>query len=355
MKRVAYWVPRVVWLAAALLVMATTSGPVAAEGPKEAVVYFNQACGDCWTYIQQEVVPILQEGGVTDIASRDYINEPANRPALLKESERLGVPQALQSHLAVFIGERIILEGHIPQHVVRDLLAAPAEAFERIVVYQDKMQGATGYKVWAFKGEIKEYPLDTPIGKYLEWLAEHREDLKPGLPVMSGTPLLLLVLTTGFLDGFNPCAFAVLLFFIAFLFTIQRARSNILQMGAIYIAAIYIAYFLIGLGLLKAVLFTGEHHLMARIGSWLVIGLGLINVKDYLFPELPISLRVPTIAHGTIQDWLQKATVPTAAVGASWWGCVPSPAPGASMWPSLACFQQEQPISRGWVIFRCTT
>ena len=52
-------------------------------------------------------------------------------------------------------------------------------------------------------------------------------------------------------------------------------------MGLIYIAAIYLAYFLIGLGLMQAILFTGEHHLMARIGSWLVIVLGLINVKDY--------------------------------------------------------------------------
>jgi len=324
LKRIAYSVLRpfnwaqgkAAWLAAALLlVMVTVAGPVAAEGNQEAVVYFNQACGDCWTYIQQEVIPILQEAEVTNIVSRDYINDPANRTALLKESERLGVPQALQSHLTVFVGERIILEGHIPGHVVRDLLAAPSGAFERIIVYQDKMQGATHYKVWAFKGEVKEYPLDTPIGEYLGWLDKYREHLKSVSPVMESAPLLPLVLTTGFLDGLNPCAFAVLLFFVAFLFTIRRARANILQMGTLYIAAIYIAYFLIGLGLLKAILFTGEHHLMARIGSWLVIGLGLINVKDYLFPQLPVSLRVPTIAHGTIQDWLQKATLPAAAVG----------------------------------------
>ncbi|MCJ7738637.1 MAG: hypothetical protein MUQ10_15215, partial [Anaerolineae bacterium] len=75
------------------------------------------------------------------------------------------------------------------------------------------------------------------------------------------------------------------------------------------------AYFLIGLGLMRAVLFVNNHHLMAKIGSWLVIGLGLINLKDYFFPELPVHLRIPTIAHGTIQDWLKRATIPAAAVG----------------------------------------
>jgi len=63
------------------------------------------------------------------------------------------------------------------------------------------------------------------------------------------------------------------------------------------------------------VIFAGNHHLMAKIGAWLVIGLGLINLKDYLFPNLPIHLRIPTIAHGTIQDWLKRATFPAAGVG----------------------------------------
>ncbi|MGC8839394.1 MAG: cytochrome c biogenesis CcdA family protein [Anaerolineae bacterium] len=80
-------------------------------------------------------------------------------------------------------------------------------------------------------------------------------------------------------------------------------------------AAIYLAYLLIGLGLVQAVLFAGEHHLMARIGSGLVILLGLIQVKDYFFPRLPLHLRIPSFAHGAIQDWLRQATFPAAAVG----------------------------------------
>jgi cytochrome c biogenesis protein CcdA len=286
-----------------------------ATGPDPVTVYYNRACADCLHYIEGTVVPLLREAGHTDVIYKDYINEPANRSELLARSDELGVPPKLQSHLTTFVGDRLVLEGHIPEHVIIDLLAAPADTFDRMLVYQDKMSGATEYVAWAFRGEPKTYSIDTHISEYLAYLEEHGERLAPAVPVEEERNLLPLVLTTGFLDGLNPCAFAVLLFFIAFLFTIQRASGTVWLMGLIYIAAIYLAYFLIGLGLMQAVLFTNNHHLMAKIGSWLVIGLGLINLKDYFFPQLPIHLRIPTIAHGTIQDWLKRATYPAAATG----------------------------------------
>jgi len=299
------------------LLLALHAAGVRASGPDTVTVYYNRACADCLRYIEETVVPLLHDAGYTDLTYKDYINEPSNRTELLERSEALGVPPDLQSHLTVFVGDRIILQGHVPAGVVADLLAAPRDAFERMLVYQDKMNGATDYTAWAFRGEPQTYPINTPISEYLAYLEEHGEHLAPAVPVEveDERALLPLVLITGFLDGLNPCAFAVLLFFIAFLFTIRRTSASIWVMGLIYVAAIYLAYFLIGLGLMQAVLFAGKHHLMAKIGSWLVIGLGLINVKDYFFPRLPIHLRIPTIAHGTIQNWLKRATFPAAAVG----------------------------------------
>jgi cytochrome c-type biogenesis protein len=215
----------------------------------------------------------------------------------------------------VFIGDRLILEGHIPNGIVATLLHAPDDAFERLLIYQDRMSGATEYVAWAFRGEPQTYAIDVPIGEYLGYLGSHGQHLPAATANTEERALLPLVLGTGFLDGLNPCAFAVLLFFVAFLFTIRRTAASIWAMGLIYVAAIYLAYFLIGLGLMRAVLFIDDHHFMARVGSWLVIGLGLINLKDYFFPQLPLHLRIPTLAHGTIQDWLKRATFPAAAVG----------------------------------------
>jgi cytochrome c biogenesis protein CcdA len=297
------------------LALALHAVGVQAAQPDAVTVYYNRACADCLHYVDETVVPLLHDAGYGEPVYKDYINDPENRVELLERSDELGVPPDLQSHLTVFIGERLILEGHVPEQVVADLLAAPADTFERMLVYQDKMSGATEYVAWAFRGEPQTYPIDAPIGAYLAYLEEHGEELLPAVPAETERNLLGLVLVTGFVDGLNPCAFAVLLFFIAFLFTIQRASGTVWAMGLVYIAAIYLAYFLIGLGLMQAVVFVGRHHLMARIGAWLVIGLGLVNLKDYFFPNLPIHLRIPTIAHGTIQDWLKRATFPAAGVG----------------------------------------
>jgi cytochrome c biogenesis protein CcdA len=286
-----------------------------ASGPLPVIVYYNRACADCLQYIESSIVPLLREAGYAEPAYKDYINEPSNRAELLERSDALGVPPDLQSHLTTFVGDRLILEGHIPEHVVADLLTAPADTFERMVIYQDKMSGATDYVAWAFRGEPQTYPIDAAVGEYLAYLEHNGRHLAPAAPVEEDRALLPLVLSTGLLDGLNPCAFAVLLFFIAFLFTIQRTSGTVWLMGLIYIAAIYLAYFLIGLGLMQAVLFSNNHHLMAKIGSWLVIGLGLINLKDYFFPQLPVHLRIPTVAHSTIQDWLKRATFPAAGIG----------------------------------------
>jgi cytochrome c biogenesis protein CcdA len=300
------------------LALALHAVGVRAAEPDAVTVYYNRACADCLHYIEQTVVPLLREAGYGEPVYKDYINAPENRGELLQRSDALGVPPDLQSHLTTFVGERLILEGHIPAHVIVALLATPGDAFERMVIYQDKMSGATEYVAWAYRGEPQRYAIDAPIGDYLAYLEEHGAHLASAAPtatVAGERNLLPLVLGTGFLDGLNPCAFAVLLFFVAFLFTIQRTSGTVWLMGLIYIAAIYLAYFMIGLGLMRAVLFVGNHHLMAKIGSWLVIGLGVINLKDHFFPQLPIHLRIPTIAHGTIQDWLKRATYPAAGVG----------------------------------------
>ena len=297
------------------LSLALSTTVVGAADPEPVTVYYNRACADCLEYVQETVLPLLRGAGYNDLVYKDYINEPSNRSELLQRSDALGVPPDLQSHLTTFVGDRLVLEGHIPEHVVAELLTGPADAFERMLVYQDKMSGATEYVAWAFRGEPQTYPIDAPIAEYLAYLTEHGQHLAPASPIRADRPLLPLVLTTGFLDGLNPCAFAVLLFFIAFLFTIRRSTGTVWLMGLVYIAAIYLAYLLIGLGLMRAVLFVNNHHLMAKIGSWLVIGLGLINLKDYFFPQLPIHLRIPTIAHSTIQDWLKRATFPASAVG----------------------------------------
>ena len=55
------------------------------------------------------------------------------------------------------------------------------------------------------------------------------------------------------IDGINPCAFAVIVFFISFLSVYNYSKKQMLVIGSSYILAVFIAYILIGIGLANVI------------------------------------------------------------------------------------------------------
>jgi cytochrome c biogenesis protein CcdA len=75
-------------------------------------------------------------------------------------------------------------------------------------------------------------------------------------------------------------------------------------------------YFAIGLGLLGTVRLSDDPHFVARAGSWILIGLGAINLIEYAFPRFPIKLHMPAFAGARARALIGKATLPaTIAAG----------------------------------------
>jgi len=291
-----------------------------AQRPTQATIYYNEACQACTEYIRSEAIPILSKLGIQTIVQKDFINDPANRKELVNRSAQMGISPKLQGHMTLFLDDRIVLEGHVPATVIRDLMNAPHDAFDKILVFQDKMTGmnqtVADYKVWAFEGPVKTYAIEQPIADYLGWYDQHKLDFSDTDGEKWGVGAWLpLILGTGLLDGLNPCAFAVLLFFIAFLFTVHRLRAEVLKVGLVYISMIYLTYLAIGLGILQAIVISDTAHFMAKAGSWLLIGLGLINVKDYFWYGKGFSLSPAAWFHQKSTHWLQKATLPATVVG----------------------------------------
>ena len=62
---------------------------------------------------------------------------------------------------------------------------------------------------------------------------------------------LWAIIGSGLVDGINPCAFAVIVFFVSFLTVYKYTRKEIIIVGTAYCAAVFAAYVLIGLGLFK--------------------------------------------------------------------------------------------------------
>ncbi len=282
----------------------------AQEPERQAVVYYNEACDECATYVEGELAEIMAAYQIR-LVKKDYINRREHRRELNELNDRLGVPLDLQSHLATYIDNgRIILQGEPPRHVVEALLAPTAKLPERILVYAEEGKQES-YRVWAFAGPVKDYPADTPIETYLTWFEANRDTFAES---KEPAPLLLpVILLTGLVDGINPCALAILLFFVSFLFTIRKTRVSVAQMGAVYIGAVYVVYFLIGLGLLRAsTLLRG--HWLGQAGAALLILLGSTNLLGALFPNFPIRLEVPEGSKESLQKWMYRATLPTTLV-----------------------------------------
>jgi len=299
-------------LALALITLWASVVVVWADGPeRQAVVYYNEACDECVAYVEGELTEILAAYQI-QLVKKDYINQREHRRELDELNERLGVPLELQSHLATYIDDgRIILQGEPPKTVMEALLALDATLPERILVYGEEGEG-NSYKVWAFSGPIKSYPAGTPIETYLEWFEANRRSFST---TIGGNPGLLLpaVLLTGLVDGINPCALAILLFFVAFLFTIRKTRVSVARMGAVYIGAVYVVYFLIGLGLLRASTLL-QGHWLGQAGAVLLILLGLTNLLGAIFPRFPIRLEVPEGSKESLRKWMYRATLPTTLV-----------------------------------------
>lgn len=127
-----------------------------------------------------------------------------------------------------------------------------------------------------------------------------------------GKWLLPLVAVAALIDSINPCAFSILILTIAFLFSLGKLRSSVLVIGSAYILGIFLVYMLIGLGILQVLHIFDTPHFMAKVGAYLLILLGLINIINEFFPAFPIKLKIPQAAHHKIATLMEKGSLPSA-------------------------------------------
>jgi cytochrome c biogenesis protein CcdA len=97
-----------------------------------------------------------------------------------------------------------------------------------------------------------------------------------------------LVVVSGLLDGINPCAIALLVFFISFLFGIHETRKSVFKLGSIYILGLYVTYLAIGVGLLRAINLFGVERPFAQVAVVLLVVMGLVSIRDAISHEKPL-------------------------------------------------------------------
>ncbi|MFH1256505.1 MAG: hypothetical protein V1494_04375 [Candidatus Diapherotrites archaeon] len=299
------------WLFLALLLILLLQN-VSAAGT--ATIFKNESCGHCEMYLN-ELKTFLSEKGFS-IEEKNFINDLDARAEWVKLNRENNIPIELQGHLLTVVNGRLFLEGHVPLSLVQQAFEKyPSGSFPEMVIYQDEMldeSDVTSYKM-LFNGSVSDCVIEKTVSECASL---------PSNPVESSLPLL--VLFSGLLAGIHPCTIGVLLFFIAFLFTIRRNRIETIKIGGSYIIGVFLAYFLIGLGLLTAITFP-EPHFAAKIASLLIIALGLFNIARFFFPQIK-GIGMPSQSKKKIIGLVERASVPAALllgifVGICSFGC----------------------------------
>lgn len=274
-------------------------------------IFFSAGCGDCWPYAEDVLLPALKASGISATSEIHDYTIPDERQLMSEMIDAIELPRSIADSLYAFIptekGTLVVL-GHVPADLIEAALNSPSLP-EKLVLWQPKMHGdPTEYRLWAWQGDVQTFKIGTPLDEALVSLKGASGVLPVGLANLS--ELLPAVVVTGLLDSINPCAFAVILLLIAFLFTLRQSRGRILQLGFVYIAVIFIVYFSIGLGLLRAIRLSSDPHFIARAGSWMLIVLGAINLIEFFFPKFPIKLHMPSFAGDRTNQLIKQATLP---------------------------------------------
>lgn len=276
----------------------------------EVIIYKNSACGHCNSYLNQ-LNQFLNKNNLNNIIEKNILEDQKALVELDKFTQEKNIPYELQGHMVVVINN-LVIEGHVPIQVLEEIFEKYHDKnFPNLVLFQDSMdENVKTYTLLDENGNIKECNIDN-----LENCKNIKTNNITGNVVKDGLiqkSLPFLVLFNGLFAGIHPCTISVLLFFIAFLFTIRKSRAGIFKVGLSYIIGIFIAYFGIGIGIFKAVSFSNSPHFAAKIGALLVLLLGLFNIIAFFTKKKNVSLGIPSSSKQYVVSLIQRASVPAA-------------------------------------------
>lgn len=125
---------------------------------------------------------------------------------------------------------------------------------------------------------------------------------------------VLVIFFAGLIDGINPCAFAVLIFFITFLLSQKRKKEDILITGISFTLGIFIAYLLSGVGLFRVIQKYSIVGLFSKIlyafTAILVLIFAFYSYLDYLKIKKgqgnDITLQLPGIFKKSAKNIIKK-------------------------------------------------
>jgi len=280
-----------------VIVLAITNIRATASGSCTAVIYFNGGCPSCMGYVQM-LDYALRSSGITSVSTYDYYTNATALASLLSLREKLEVPPEFFSSVTTVVDGRYLFEGYFPVDIMTSFLSWNS-GLDKLVAAQGLKPDT--YRLW-----------DGGITLECNSSQKIADCLPSGTSVgMVGTWTLFLF--SGFVNGLNPCALAVLAYFVGVV-SFHRSRREVLAMGAFYVFSIFLVYLGIGIGLMRTILSSRYLHVVAKVFAAFAIAVGILGLNSALHPGSTLRLKIPRtlispIAKKFSHSWIQKSAI----------------------------------------------
>lgn len=216
-----------------------------AQEPCRVVIFHSHKCSSCLR-INSQVIPAIEQKYKGRIKAEYYdITELENYKLLLAYAEKYKIEK--KSLPLIIVGDKF-LSG---EKQVRDYL----DVYIQLCL--------------SSKGKIPiEVPPEVDLIKHFR------------------TFDALVIIIAGLIDGVNPCAFTVIVFFVTFLALQGYEKKKIILTGMFFILAVFLTYLLLGLGLfnflyrLKALSYL--MRILYRLVAGLCFVLGALAIYDVI-------------------------------------------------------------------------
>ncbi len=101
-----------------------------------------------------------------------------------------------------------------------------------------------------------------------------------------------LLVAAALADSINPCVFGVLIFLLAYMTAVFKSKSKMLLAGLIYVSAVYVTYFLLGMGIFTLAYTAGLSRPFYWFAAIVAIVAGLVEIKDYFWYGKGFTLQM---------------------------------------------------------------
>jgi len=286
----------------------TTHSAGNATAPITLILFYNRNCQDC-----QKVLAFLPGVLATNpdvtVESYDIYNNREKYQLFQQYNERYN--RSLSPVPAVFVGDREL----VGYDEIRDNLADAILA--------------------ARLNQTTPTPVITPVVTNTTTV---QETPPPALAI----PVIIMA---ALIDGINPCAFAVLTFLLVTIMA-QQSRRKVLETGVAYILAVFVFYFLSGVGLFSLVQVSGVSRIFSIVAAIIALIAGILMIRDAFSESRPL-LAIPESRKGMIDRYVRKGTIPAALVLGILVGMFELPCTGGIYLAILSLLSQSSTLAAG--------